>query len=231
MQLRRFANKAALDDELVRILQALFQAPGPANTPAAILLAGGETPRAAYERLAKETGEAGHALWLMLTDERMVPPDSADSNFARVGPLAGALAVPPNRILLVDTEKAPAEAATLYDQDIRDFLASGGIFPLCLLGLGGDGHTAALFSPDDLARGKDRFATAVDRPDGRAGVSITPLLLQRVERLIFVVSGANKRQVVQTLLDTPHALTAGLAVAGHAHVEIWVDDEAAPGDA
>jgi len=51
------------------------------------------------------------------------------------------------------------------------FLEGGGCIPLGLLGLGADGHTASLFSLDDVDRGRGRLAIPVQRESGPQRVS------------------------------------------------------------
>ena len=162
----------------------------------------------------------------MLSDERVVPIDSPDSNFSNISPLFSALSVPQHRLLFVETDQAPEKAAVQYEQEITRFFNQGGRIPLGFLGLGADGHTASLFTRSDLDRGADHYAVAVERPDGHAGVSVTPGLLARIEKLVFVVAGESKHDVVQALLSNPATVTAGQAVAGHPALHLWVDKAA-----
>ena len=93
--------------------------------------------------------------------------------------------------------------------------------------MGTDGHTAGLFTPEQL-KTDHHLATDVDRLDGMQGISVTPVLLQKVERIIFLLAGEGKQEMIQRLLEEPTALTAGLATADCPQVEIWMDEAANP---
>jgi 6-phosphogluconolactonase len=164
----------------------------------------------------------------MFTDERYVPADDAASNYHQVRDLIKGLDLPPGRVLRVETERPLEEAAARYDRALDRFLEQGGLLRLGILGLGADGHTASLFKRDDLRAAEGRWAMAVQRPDGRAAVTVTPRLLARVARLVFLAAGPAKRAAVRGLMQDPAQVVAGRAVAGHRRVEIWTDPEAWP---
>ena len=87
---------------------------------------------------------------------------------------------------------------------------------------------SSLFSAADLERSRGRLAISVHRPDGRDAVSVTPTVLERVDQLIFMVAGADKRTAVAALLQRRPDLTAWAAVRGCRSVEIWADASALP---
>jgi 6-phosphogluconolactonase/glucosamine-6-phosphate isomerase/deaminase len=94
---------------------------------------------------------------------------------------------------------------------------------LGLLGLGGNGHTASLFSAADLERARGRLALDVQRPDGMTAVSVTPEFLALVAQPLFVVAGGGDKQAaVQALLAQDANLVAWRAVQGCPQVELWL---------
>ena len=105
----------------------------------AVALAGGSTPRRAYELAASLEPDWSRAeVWL--GDERCVPPDDARSNLRLVREsLLDRLERPPV-VHPVPTDLAPDDAAAAYAEEL-----SGTTLELVLLGLGMDGHTASLF--------------------------------------------------------------------------------------
>lgn len=228
IRLRRFAGRSALEAALAeRLRQALTQAePGAACWP--VMLSGGATPLPAYRALAQRRLRAAPQLLLLYSDERHVPPDSDASNYRQSRPLLRSLQLPEQRVLRVRTELPPAAAATDYAQRLAAALGANGTIALGLLGLGADGHTASLFSPEDLERAAGRLAVAVRRPDGRDAVSVTPALLARVRELLFVVAGADKRQALAQLLAGDPASIAARAVSGARAIEVWAEGAAAP---
>jgi 6-phosphogluconolactonase len=217
-----FDTPAALTEAAVALLTEAFQQSQ--SSPYVLILSGGRTPLPAYQRIAEDGGKLAlnPNLHIAFADERHVPDDSPDSNYANMRPMLEALQLPFERILRVQTNGfSLIDAAAQYDADLRYFFRSGGIVPLALLGLGPDGHTCSLFTPNDVDAGADRCAIPVQRPTPPHRVSITPGVLQRAERVIFLVSGADKNDIVQRLLEAPETVTAGRAVAACTRVEVW----------
>ena len=223
MNLRLFSSGAELDRALANLLLGEFRS-APAG-PYAVLLAGGRTPLAAYrlcaEALGAERGAPPAGLHLTFSDERMVSDDAPESNYGATRSLIAAVGLPPERVLRAATALPLPAAAQRWHDDLAAFLARGGNFTLGLLGLGADGHTASLFSRDDLARSRGRWVIPVLRESGPSRVSVTPDLLTRVQRLIFAVAGPDKADVAARLLREPATLPAGLAVAAAPRVEVW----------
>jgi 6-phosphogluconolactonase len=163
-------------------------------------------------------------LHVLFTDERYVPADSPASNYYQCKPLLDVLALPEEALLRVHTELPLDEAAARYERELTTLLSSGVRIGLGLLGLGADGHTASLFSAQDLERARGRYALPVQRPDGMAAVSVTPDLLATVREPVFVVAGADKATAVHSLAQQDRALVAWRAVQGCADVELWVHE-------
>ncbi|MGQ0722935.1 MAG: 6-phosphogluconolactonase, partial [Candidatus Eiseniibacteriota bacterium] len=88
-----------------------------------IVLAGGTTPRALYEEIARRRADADFARWdFWFGDERCVPPDHPDSNFrmasrALLSPIGAAA----ERIHRIHGEHPdPAAAAADYERELRE---------------------------------------------------------------------------------------------------------------
>ena len=218
---RRFDTRGALDTALE---QRLAQAIG-ATGPSAIMLSGGHTPLPAYRALASRLPRHDERLQVLFSDERYVPRDSEASNYHQSRPLLDALALAPESLLRVRTELPLDQAAADYERALARLRDSGVRISLGLLGLGTDGHTASLFSSDDLARARGHLAIPVHRPDGMSAVSVTPQLLGEVQELIFVVAGAGKHDAVRALEAGDSNLTAWRAVEGSAAVALWLHED------
>jgi 6-phosphogluconolactonase len=100
-----------------------------------IVLAGGSTPRRAYELAANLNGDWSQAeIWW--GDERCVAPHDERSNFRLVEEaLLSRLAQPPSAVHRIPVELGPEAAAAAYDDELR-----GVPLGLVLLGIGPDGH-------------------------------------------------------------------------------------------
>ena len=218
LAIRRFSSLTALDTALEeRLAQAIATA-----GPSAIMLSGGHTPLPAYRALASRRLRHDAGLRVLFSDERYVPRDSEASNYHQAQPLIDALALEPESLLRVRTELPLEAAAADYERALTRLLESGVRIGLGLLGLGADGHTASLFSSEDLARADGHLAIAVHRPDGMSAVSVTPQLLLQVGLVLFVVAGEDKRAAARALEAQQANLTAWQAVRQCPAVELWL---------
>src|SRR5215204_3658258 len=111
-----------------------------------IALAGGSTPRRAYE-LAAGTDADLSAATLWLGDERVVPLDDERCNLRMVRQSL-IQRLPEDRrprLMPVDTALGHDAAAAGYEAVLRETLGNHPRLDLALMGLGPDGHTASLF--------------------------------------------------------------------------------------
>ena len=232
--IRRFPSRAELDAALAaRLEDALRAAAEPGGM--AVMLSGGHTPLPAYRQLAERIGRQPElraaSLHLLYSDDRYVPAGSQASNFHCSRPLLDALRLPEERVLRVRTELPLEQAAEDYDRRLRMLLDRGVTVGLGMLGLGADGHTASLFRSADLQRARGRFAIAVQRPDGLAGVTVTPEFLARVTEPLFVVAGGGKQSAIRGLELQDPGVIAVQAVEGCPRVQLWVEESAEQGGA
>ncbi len=165
-----------------------------AGRAAHLSLAGGETPRGAYERLAASIDDwAGIELWL--GDERLVPPDDPESNYRMLAETlleaTGATAHP------VPTNRSAEEAADAYESEIRGRVPAGAggtpMLDFALLGLGEDGHTASLFPRAPALEATGRVCVAVHDapkpPPDRVTLTLDVLRAARGAAILAVGSG------------------------------------------
>jgi 6-phosphogluconolactonase len=175
-----------------------------------IALAGGSTPRRAYQIAAERRSDWGGAeVWW--GDERCVPPDDERSNYRMTHEaLLARLEVQPRVVHRIRGELAPAEAADDYARELGDRALD-----LVLLGLGPDGHTASLF-PNSPAL-EERERTVVAAEPGREPlvprVTLTIPALARARIVLFLVDGGDKAAAVarafgdaEPSADTPASL-------------------------
>jgi 6-phosphogluconolactonase len=179
-----------------------------AEAGAHIALAGGSTPRAAYERAAVLGGDWSHTtLWF--GDERCVPPDHEHSNYgvARRA-LLDRLEGPPPEVRRIEGELGPQRGADGYQRRLREAFEEGvPRLDLILLGLGPDAHCASLFPNDPALGERERLAVGVETPGMAPLVSRVTLTLPVVNaarEVIFLVSGEDKAEaVVRAFADAP----------------------------
>jgi 6-phosphogluconolactonase len=218
---RRFADRTQLQSAIEERLQAVL-AQTSSDRPV-VMLSGGSTPIPAYLNLATRPLKPAPQLTLLFSDDRYVPSSSDQSNYHQSRALFAALGLSDEQVLRIRTELPLPEATADSQQRLSALLAGGRRITLGLLGMGADGHTCSLFCAADLERARGQLAISVHRPDGRDAVTVTPAVLERVEQLIFLVAGADKRNAVEALLQRRSDLTAWQAVRNCRAVELWAD--------
>lgn len=168
-----------------------------------LVLAGGSTPRDAYELLASVAlpWDRIHVFW---TDERAVPPAHPESNFRMVQrALLARVAIPAGNIHRIRGEIRPPEAADAYREELQRFFGAGmPRFDLVLLGLGADAHTASLFPFDPLVSERDAaVGVSLPRQVRNSRISLTFPAINNASDIVFLVCGANKARAVQQVVQ------------------------------
>lgn len=202
-----------------------------------VALSGGSTPKIFYELLADRAQpfrdriawEKIHFFW---SDERHVPPDHADSNYRMVHEaLLSHVPVVDKHVHRVMSENSIAEeAARAYEQTIRDVTRESlPQIDLILLGLGSDGHTASIFPGSEvLHETKHLIAAPWVEKFKTHRITMTLPLLNNGKSVVFLVSGAEKAQIVKEVLEGTGRYPAEAVKPSHGEL-IWLLDEAAAG--
>ena len=204
---------------------------------AAVALAGGTTPRAAYEVLAAPPWRERvpwFALDIFFGDERMVPDSDPRSNVRMAREtLLDHVPVDPERVhaprVTGDVVECAAEYAARLTAIVRRGPSGWPRFDLVLLGLGADGHTASLFPGDPALEEQHAVVTAVpNAPDGLARITLTLPVLNAAAVVAFLVAGEEKAETMHRVLDLGEELPA-TQVRPAAGGVIWVLDRVAAG--
>ncbi|MDE2088414.1 MAG: 6-phosphogluconolactonase [Gammaproteobacteria bacterium] len=180
-----------------------------------LALAGGSTPRGLYQRLASP--ECARQIdWsrvhVYFGDERCVPPDHPDSNFLMAHQtLLSRVPIPRAQIHAIRADPATlphdAEAyGRLLSEQLPHSEDDVPQFDLILLGLGHDGHTASLFPGTPILSERTQPAAGVYAPALPPWrVSLTLPVLDHARRLMFLVTGADKAEIVRRVFLEPSA--------------------------
>jgi 6-phosphogluconolactonase len=241
---RVLADRAAVQRAAAEEFTARSEAAVRAHGAALVALSGGSTPRALHALLvdpaqpfrARVPWEALHVFW---GDERPVPPDHPDSNYGMArDTLLRHVPVPPAQVHRIPGEEPePGRAAERYAQDLRRVFAEHGRleggwprFDLVLLGMGADGHTASLFPGTDAVRETARLVAAPWVATlGTYRLTLTPPALNAADRVVFVVTGADKAEALAAVLEGPRQpdVYPSQAIAPRAGALVWLVDHAA----
>jgi 6-phosphogluconolactonase len=199
----------------------------------ALNLSGGSTPRQVYQLLGAEpyrTGIDWRKVALFWGDERFVPFDHKDSNFRMTSEaLLDSLPVPPGEVHRIPTDAgSPQRAAALYQASLQDFYGARTLdparplFDVTLLGLGADGHTASLFPNTPALEERRAWATAVIGASPEPRISLTYPALESSVDILFLVSGAAKKEILARVLANDRALPAS-RIAARGAIRIFAD--------
>jgi 6-phosphogluconolactonase len=154
-----------------------------------LVLTGGSTAGELYPELQVELSGVD----IFFSDERCVPPDHEDSNFALADRLllgrTGA-----TRVHRMRGEDPPLEAAGAYHDELVPAVRRG--FELMVLGMGDDNHIAALFPNSPALINPASLCLPVDRPDGLKGLTMTQPALVAARTVVLIVTGAAKAEAV-----------------------------------
>ena len=194
--------------ELARGAADYFVASGPKT----VALSGGSTPKTLYELLANPNEPFRdqvpwskiHFFW---SDERHVPPDHPDSNYRMAyEAMLSRVPVPEGNVHRIRSENPNAsEVADEYEATLKQ--VTGQSLPrldLILLGLGTDGHTASIFPGSEVLHETKRLVAApwVEKLNTHR-ITMTLPLLNNGASVVFLVSGAEKAEIVNEVLHGP----------------------------
>ena len=187
-----------------------------------LALAGGTTPRAVYEALAKISGIDWAKVIVFFGDERAVPPTHPDSNFSMAqSALFSRVALPAANIHRIPAEEPDLDAvARAYEAILPERIS------LMVLGIGEDGHTASLFPGSPALKERTRRVLPVigPKPPPRR-FSVTPPVIESAGTCIMLATGSGKAEPVRRALLDPvdiETTPSSLARGG-----LWILDHAA----
>lgn len=172
-----------------------------------VALAGGNTPRRVYQLLATERFKSRipwSQVHLFFGDERCVPPEHPDSNYAMVcDSLIWKVPIPATNVHRIIGERDPGESAQTYENYLRSFFAglSWPRFDLVWLGMGEDGHTASLFPNSPALKEMSRWVLPTrNEQSGQDRITLTVPVFNHATRIFFLVTGKKKAQLLKEVL-------------------------------
>lgn len=184
-----------------------------------LCLSGGRTPRPLYQLLGgdgdltfrtKMPWPQVHFFW---TDERLVPADHPDSNYAAAREtLLQRVNATRKQVHRIRTEGlTPQQSAVEYERELKAFFGEQLMlrhnvprFDFVLMGVGRDGHAAGLFPGWEANRAMRPLVVAPKAADpSKARISLTPLVFNMAANVVFLVTGKDKAEILRTVLHGP----------------------------
>jgi 6-phosphogluconolactonase len=118
--------------------------------------------------------------------------------------------LPPDHIYAMPVDEADLEAAARsYARTLEKIAGTPPVLDLAHLGLGPDGHTASLVPQDAVLNVTDRDVALTGLYQKRRRMTLTYPALNRSRRILWVVTGAEKAQMLVRLRDGDTSIPAG----------------------
>jgi 6-phosphogluconolactonase len=175
-----------------------------------LAVSGGHTPWIMLRALAGEDIPwAG--VQLFQTDERVAPAGDPDRNLTHLREsLLQRAPLRPEQIhaMPVEAENLQAAAAQ-YAMGLREVAGSPPVFDLVHLGLGPDGHTASLVPGDDALEVADKDVAVTGVYLGKRRMTLTYPAINRARRVLWVVTGSEKAEMLRRLREGDVSIPAG----------------------
>jgi len=203
-----------------------------------VALSGGSTPKATYTLLGSEPYRS-QIDWtrveIFWSDERCVPPDDKESNYAMAQQvLLSKIPIPTNQIHRMPADVPDRDAASqAYEREMQRTFSTGSIpnFDLIQLGMGPEAHTASLFPHQASLHEQQRLVIPVSVPKPPPlRLTFTPPLLNAAKHLLFLVTGSEKADAVKAVLEgeyEPDEYPAQIVKPTSGDVTWMLDTEAA----
>lgn len=202
------ADPVALAEAAARWTADRISAAVEARGACYLALAGGETPRGCYQRLALPPYHDAlpwAKVRLYWSDERQVALDSPDSNYAMAkAALIDHVPIPPSQVFPLVGDNAAAIDGVPRNDD------GWPRFDVIHLGMGEDGHTASIFPGSPAAEDPQGFVYRVDDCPKPPPIRLTLTLpvLNAARAVLFMVSGGSKQKALARVLRRDRALPA-----------------------
>lgn len=173
-------------------------------------VSGGHVPWKMFGLLAEES-MPWYAVHLVQVDERVAPEHDPDRNLTHLEQsLITHVPLIPSQVHAMPVNETDLEkAATSYARTLREIAGSPPELDLVHLGLGPDGHTASLVPNDPVLQVTDSDVALTGIYQGRRRMTLTYPMINRARCILWLVPGAEKREVFQRVFNGDASIPAG----------------------
>ena len=209
MNLEVLTDAAAVARRAARLVAAEARAAVAARGRFNMAVSGGHTPWVMLRALAGEALPWEH-VHVLQVDERVAPAGHPDRNLTH---LCESLKQAPLRLEQLHSmpveEKDLAAGAASYARVLQELAGVPSALDLAHLGLGPDGHTASLVPGDPALAISDTDVAVTGIYQGRRRMTLTYPVLNRARRILWVVTGAEKADMLLRLRAGDESIPAG----------------------
>jgi 6-phosphogluconolactonase len=210
MKIQVFNNADAVAKGTAGIIAAEARTAVAARGQFIMAVSGGKTPWQMLHDLAEED-IPWNRLHVFQADERVAPAGSPDRNLSHLWEsLILRSPLPPDQIHIMPVEEKDLEAAAAnYARTLRKIAGSPPVLDLVHLGLGPDGHTASLVPNDPVLDVTNADVAITGIYQKRRRMTLTYPLLNRSRRVLWVVTGPDKIEMLVRLYKGDVSIPAG----------------------
>lgn len=217
MEIRVLADGDAVAREGAAIIAAQARAAVAARGRFIWAVSGGHTPWLMLRNLAGEE-VPWSGVHVAQVDERVAPGGHPDRNLTHLREsLLEHAPLRPEQVHAMPVEAIDLEAAVRrYAQTLQGIAGSPPILDLVHLGLGPDGHTASLVPGDPVLDVTDADVALTGVYQGRRRMTLTYPAINRSRRILWLVTGNDKVEMLTRLRDGDKSIPAGRVVQNSA---------------
>jgi 6-phosphogluconolactonase len=175
-----------------------------------VALSGGHTPWTMLRALADQP-LPWPDVHVVQVDERVAPAGHPDRNLTHLREsLLEHCPLRPEQVHAMPVESADLEAASAqYATTLEQIAGAPVVLDLVHLGLGPDGHTASLVPGDPVLDVTDADVGVTGPYQGRRRMTLTYPILNRARRIVWLVTGREKAEMLARLHDGDRSIPAG----------------------
>jgi len=175
-----------------------------------VAFSGGHTPWQMLRALADEEMPWAD-VHVVQVDERVAPAGDPDRNLTHLREsLLARCPLRPEQVHAMPVESADLDAAgRRYAQTLRQIAGSPAVLDLAHLGLGPDGHTASLVPGDPVLDVTDADVALTGVYQGRRRMTLTYPALNRARRIVWLITGREKAEMLERLCRGDRSIPAG----------------------
>jgi 6-phosphogluconolactonase len=204
------ADADAVAAEASRIIAAEARAAVAKRGRFVMAVSGGRTPWQMLRALANEE-VPWRGVHVVQVDERVAPPGDPDRNLTHLREsLLSHAPLPVDQIYAMPVGEPDLEAAAAtYARTLGKIAGSPPVLDLVHLGLGPDGHTASLVPHDPVLEVADRDVALTGVYQKRRRMTLTYPVINRARRILWLVTGGEKVEMLRRLLAGDPSIPAG----------------------
>ena len=210
MNIQVLNDADAVAAEAARFIAAEARAAVAARARFIMAVSGGHTPWQMLRLLANEQ-VSWKDVHVAQVDERIAPAGDPDRNLLRLRESLLAHAPLQEKLIhAMPVENSDLESAAAdYAATLQQIAGSPAVLDLAHLGLGPDGHTASLVPGDPVLNVQDRDVALTGIYQKRRRMTLTYPMLNRSRLILWVVTGAEKAEMLQRLQAGDVSIPAG----------------------